>query len=435
MSRYFKGGVWALAERLVATFFGLLISVVMARKLGPALLGEFSYMMALSGIFAALVPLGTQRILVRELVKNPGDSPSYLWTALIIRVVSATVGFVLLLGIAACLDGVGDSFWLAVCFGTMFWSMAFDVYGDYFQAQVRYQVFVKARLAGLIISAPIQIGVVLAGWPLYVVALGFVCRYWFDALFLILFYRKDGHRSLQNTFSKYFSKELLVDGVPLALSTIAVILYTRSDMVMLKHMQGAESAGIYSIAGRIYNPIYALFPLIGGLLYPAVVKAKKVGDKAYWEKLEQLLSINFGFGIVALTSVLLMGHWLISVLFGATYGESANILMIKSVLLIVQGVGLASSAWFITEGETKLALHRNVMGLLINVGLNLWLIPIWNGRGAALASVMAYLVSMHLALLFMKKTRPLFWLQAKVMTFVPVIKWGIYYARRYLNIP
>ena len=107
--------------------------------------------------------------------------------------------------------------------------------------------------------------------------------------------------------------------------------------------------------------------------------------------------------------------------------------MILTILLIVQGMGLASSAWFITESETKLALQRNVMGLIVNIALNWWLIPVWSGRGAAVASVMAYFMSMHLALLMMKKTRPLFRLQTRVLTFIPVIKWGLYYARRYLN--
>jgi PST family polysaccharide transporter len=79
-------------------------------------------------------------------------------------------------------------------------------------------------------------------------------------------------------------------------------------------------------------------------------------------------------------------------------------------------MGLVQSPWNIAEGLTKLYLKRTIVGAIINVVLNLLLIPIYSGIGAAIATVISYGFSSFVLNAFDVRTRKLFFIQAKALT-------------------
>jgi polysaccharide transporter, PST family len=68
-----------------------------------------------------------------------------------------------------------------------------------------------------------------------------------------------------------------------------------------------------------------------------------------------------------------------------------------------------------------LSLYRTVVGAIINVGLNLYLIPRYSAMGAAIATVVSYAVSGVFANAFSAKTRPIFFMQMR--SFLPGKFW------------
>jgi O-antigen/teichoic acid export membrane protein len=67
-------------------------------------------------------------------------------------------------------------------------------------------------------------------------------------------------------------------------------------------------------------------------------------------------------------------------------------------------LGIASSQYLLAEGYTKIAFYRTAAGALVNILLNLWLIPKYAGIGASIATLIACAVSTFY-LLFIPKTR------------------------------
>ncbi|RZL31505.1 MAG: flippase, partial [Pedobacter sp.] len=67
-------------------------------------------------------------------------------------------------------------------------------------------------------------------------------------------------------------------------------------------------------------------------------------------------------------------------------------------------LGTASSQYLVAEGFTKISFYRTAAGAIINIGLNLWLIPLYAGVGASLATLVACFVSTFY-LLLIPKTR------------------------------
>lgn len=68
-------------------------------------------------------------------------------------------------------------------------------------------------------------------------------------------------------------------------------------------------------------------------------------------------------------------------------------------------LGLANGKWFVAEDLLKLSFWKTFYGMIINVILNIILIPKYGIHGAAWATLFSYFVAAYLSSLFWKKTR------------------------------
>lgn len=95
---------------------------------------------------------------------------------------------------------------------------------------------------------------------------------------------------------------------------------------------------------------------------------------------------------VALVLSLLAGS-IVNLLFGEAYSGSAIVLVIYVWAGINVAVGSVWSNWILLENKLQIGLYGQLAGAIINVGLNLWLIPVYGAAGAALATLGSYWLS------------------------------------------
>jgi len=84
-------------------------------------------------------------------------------------------------------------------------------------------------------------------------------------------------------------------------------------------------------------------------------------------------------------------------------------------------LGVAQSPFDLSKNLLKLSLSRTVAGAIINVAMNLYLIPRYSAMGAAVATVVSYSISGVFANAFFEKTRPVFYMQ--MSSFLPHKLW------------
>ena len=118
---------------------------------------------------------------------------------------------------------------------------------------------------------------------------------------------------------------------------------------------------------------------------------------------------------VALPTTLL-ADWVILILYGIDFQEAADVLRIYIWAGVFVTLGIASSKWLIAENLQRYLFFRTILGALLNVGFNLWLIPIYGIKGAAIATLVAQGTVGFLSLSFFKKTRHNFLMAAKSLS-------------------
>jgi len=198
------------------------------------------------------------------------------------------------------------------------------------------------------------------------------------------------------------AKRLLRDSWPLILSGVAISIYMRIDQVMIKNMLDAKAVGNYAVAVRLSEVWYFIPMAITSSVFPAIINAKKVSEKLYYSRLQKLYDLITWLAIGIALSMTLLANDIIRILFGTQYQVAAGVLRIYVWAGIFVFLGVASSQYLIAENYTKISFYRTFIGAIVNVVLNIIMIPKYGINGAAIATLVSYFVSVFSIVLIPK---------------------------------
>src|SRR5262249_18772165 len=219
--------------------------------------------------------------------------------------------------------------------------------------------------------------------------------------------------------AKVPAKRLLAQGFPLVLSALAVMIYMRSDVVMLGKIVGYKAARIYAAASQISEACSLLPMAIMPALFPILLRWRKNGPEFYSRQYEKLFLVTV-LGAVSISSTLaIAAPVVVPFIFGEAYASAVSVLRILAWTPIFVFIGVMQGGYDITEGLTWLATLRTSAGALINILLNLLLIPRFGPNGAALATLISYGCSAFLLNFFQARTRRIFELQLRALLIWP----------------
>lgn len=401
--RYFANTSWLMAEKIFRMAVALSVGVYVARYLGPERFGVLSYAMSVVVLFSALSSLGLNGILVRELVNFPKKRDEFLGTAFILKLAGS--GLVLIL-LSITLYFMGDDrqsnlMIFIIAAGLIFQS--FNVIRFYFEANVLAKFIAVSQITSLVVVSVAKLVFIWLGLPLIYFALAVLIESLILAIGLSVVYFKQKLNIFNWKFSFKTATGLLKDAWPLILSAIAISLYMRIDQVMIKHMLNDEAVGQYAAAVRLSEAWYFIPMIITASLFPAIVNAKKQSEELYNARLQKLYVLMTWSAIAIALPATFLADDIIRLLFGVQYGNAAGTLRIYIWAGVFVFLGVASSQYLVAENYTRISFFRTLIGCIVNVILNITLIPRYGINGAAIATVVSYFVATFF-IVFIPKT-------------------------------
>lgn len=408
---------WLFLDRVLRIAMGLFVGIWVARYLGPEQFGLLNYATAFVAMFGSIATLGLNGIVVRDLVKDPQASPVTLGTAFILQLLGGIVAFATIVTTVIWLrpEDTLTRTVVAIIACTLIFKSS-DVIKYWYESQVasRYSVIVENSV--LLLIAAVKVAMIFAQAPLIAFVWAVLAETALVCLGLFTMYviRERGLSDWSLRLDR--AKSLLQDSWPLILSGIAVMIYMRVDQLMLKEMAGAEAVGIYSAALRISEAWYTVPTLVTASLFPSIIESKRHSEALYQERMQKLLNLLVGFSLSAAIFTTLAAEWLVATLFGPHYAEAAPVLMIHGWAGIFTFLGVASGKWYILQDMTRSLFYRTLTGAILNIPLNLALIPAAGAKGAALATVISYSIAALFYDLATPQTRPLFILKINALS-------------------
>ena len=344
-------------------------------------------------------------IVIRELVKRPESRDVILGSAFALKQIGGFLALTLaLLAIIFTHGNEKLTLWLVGISAAGYLFQSINVIDYYFQSKVQSKYSVISANAAFILMALVKIYLLITSASLIAFAWAGLCEVVLTALFLLIAYRANHLRMREWQYDRQEMARLLKESWPLMLAGLAVILYMRIDVVMLQEMVGDRDVGIYAAATRISEIWYFLPGIIVASVSPAIIKAHSADPEKYISRLKQLYFMMTWMAIgIALPLSFLSGA-IVSLLFGHDFAEAAPVLAIHLWASIAVFLGVASSQYLLVENLQKISFYRTLIGLVVNVILNLILIPGMGAKGAAIATVVSYFVATF-SIVFFKSTR------------------------------
>jgi O-antigen/teichoic acid export membrane protein len=187
-------------------------------------------------------------------------------------------------------------------------------------------------------------------------------------------------------------KTIVFSSLPFFALTASGLLYTRIDLLMLKTMDSNQAAGLYNAAYKIIFFLFVIPVSVRSAIYPMLSNYHKNQQ----DKLLFAISktIKYMMIISTLISILifLYADSIINLLFGKEFIISAECLKILIWMFIPYCGYIITMYYLNARGDVKYVMKISILGLVLNILLNYYLIPAYSLKGAAIATLITEII-------------------------------------------
>jgi O-antigen/teichoic acid export membrane protein len=402
---------WLLFERVLRIVVSIFVIALLARYLGPEQFGQLNFSLALVAIFVPISELGMRSIVVRDITRNYSCRFETLGTTGVLYIISGLVSYGLILITISWLrpeDQLIKA--LVAILGVAVLFKPSEIATYWYESQVQSKYVVISKSGVLLVFAAINVVLIFNNAKLIVFAWTNVLEALVVSLLLltILTQRLDGLKLLEIQFSLARAKSLIADSWPLIISSMSIIIYMKVDQIMIGYMLGDVEVGVYSAATRISEAWYFIAVAINASIYPTLVRLREQSIESFNKRLQQIFNLMVQISFIMAITITFFAPIIIQLLFGSDYVEAIEVLRIHIWAGVFVFLNNAVWAWYTIENKQKLANYRIIIGLFLNVALNIILIPLYGIIGAALATLISRAFVAYFGQLISHETRFLF---------------------------
>ncbi len=192
------------------------------------------------------------------------------------------------------------------------------------------------------------------------------------------------------SFHWVFSLAILKKSYPYALLVLLMMCYTRTDAVLLEriHPNGAYEAGIYAQGFRLLDASFMFGMIFANLLLPIFSKQLRSDKSAVYPLLQSARNLLIG-GSIALAFVCQFNsHNILDLLYTETSAASVHCFQLLMWGFIGMCTSLIYGTLITASGNLTFLNKLSVVGILLNIALNLLMIPLYGAVGSALATLL-----------------------------------------------
>ena len=383
-----SNAVWIIGCKLIKAILTLVVTMIVAREIGPANYGIINYASSLAAFASPLMKLGLDSIMVHEIIIHPKKEGETLGTAILISSFSSILCIVGIITFAM-FTSVGESAKILVCgiYSFILLFEAFELIRFWFHAHLLAKYTAISMLCSYILVAALQIIVAIFLKNLYLIAFILILDYLIISIILVILYCKMSGQGLR--FSKKRAFELFSQSKHYIIPAMMVVIFTKTDTVMISFMLGNAATGYYSAAATCAGMTSFVFAAIMDSARPVIFK--KLDDKdipGFENSISMLYSVITYLSLAQCVVQTLFAEIIINIMYGSGYAPAVSALRIVVWFTTFSYYGTVRNIWMLAKNKQKYLWKINLSGAMANVILNLLLIPMWGIEGAAVASLL-----------------------------------------------
>ena len=401
-----KNTFWLTVAEGITRFLKLILIIYIARILGATEYGKFTFALAFVSLFAIFSDFGVSSITTRELAREKEkerEFPNILSLKLVL-----SIGTLIL-----------------ICFGSFFitpdpvirgiiWILGIyiiisgfsGIIYAFFQARqkMEYEAWTKILQAVAITGAGFF---VLFNFPsVQSLSLAYLFAATIALISILTFFHfKIYHLKL--SFNRNIWRNVLIMSWPLALAGIFGTIYSQTDSVMMGYFGQITQVGWYNAAYKIIGATLIPVGLVSISFFPVLSKLFKESKKKLQKSFDYYMQLMILLAVPLVIGGMTLAPRIIDFVYDSSYFPS---ILAFQILLIMAALSYFCNPLgqvLIVSNQQKRLFWITLSGAIVNVGLNLILIPKYSLYGAAFATVVTLLLIFFLLYKFTSKFTPI----------------------------
>jgi O-antigen/teichoic acid export membrane protein len=386
-----------LLARTANLALGIAVTLILVRSLGEAGFGAWSTIFAIAQIVGYFGDLGLEQIAVRKAAEQPEREGTWVSALLSLRVAIAVPVTLASIGVVALVADDASMFvaGVLVC-GTLVVG-AFAALRVIFQLRVRNAIPATFELVNGVLWAVVVIAVAAFGGGIVPFAAGFLAVSALVTALQALLALRIVHVPLRGARRHW--PELVRVGIPVAISGLLIIAYGRIDQILVFELDGATGAGLYGASYRIVDRAQMVPATIMTTLFPLIAAAWGAHDRDRAKRL-----VHSAFDLLALGSLpafaftLVTSELIVRDLFGPGFEGAGPTLAVMMGTFVLTSIGYLCGYVIIVLSLQRRFVRYAFAGLVVNVTLNVALIPPFGYPAAAWAFLATQVLVIGLSL-------------------------------------
>jgi O-antigen/teichoic acid export membrane protein len=389
-SRAIRDVVRQLVGRAFNLALGIVVTSVVARTLGDSGFGEWSSLLVVAQIAAYLSDLGLEQVGVQRAAAEPEREAEWIGATVALRgLVSVPATLISVVAVLLIADRPEMGVTGVALSATILLSGPNTVRA-LLQLRLRNDLNVAVTTFLSVVWAAAAIAVSILGGGLIALAVAFLVAEVAATVLQVVLGLRAGHIRLLG--SRHLWRPLARVGLPIAVAGVLVLAYARIDQILVLEINGARAAGLYAAVYRILEQL-GFFPLTVSMTLLPLVSAAHPVDPLRVRRLFQVTTDYLAMGsLPALGFALVAAEPVITLIFGQEFADAAPALPILMGAFVMICFGYLSGNMVVVLNLQRRFLINAVIGLVLNVTLNLVLLPRYGFIAAAWATLATEIV-------------------------------------------
>ncbi|MFH1894576.1 MAG: flippase [Patescibacteria group bacterium] len=424
----FKNTFWLGAGTIISRSLKLILVIYVARILGATEYGKFNFALSFVSLFIVFLNLGLPVIVTREFARDKEKEKDF-YSVISFKIIFNIAVLILILIGALFLTpdkNVQRVAWVLALF--VFIDNITAIFYGFFQARQKMEY----NALGEILNA-----LVVAGMGLFIIfnfpsILNLSYAYLLASTVVLIFTLLIFHFKfipLRFSFQKEVWRKFLFMSWPIVLTGVSATFYNFIDSVMMGSFGQIKETGWYNAAYKIVNIALLPMGLIAGSFFPVLSKFSHFPKDLAAHKIQELkgrlqkvwdyeLEIMISIAIPLVVAGIALASRVINFIYGQ---EFIPAILAFQILIVMAGIIFIYIPFYdilTASGNQKKVFLATFSGAIINIILNLILIPRFSLYGAAAATVVTHSVIFFFVLRFSSRCTPIKPINSNVLFYI-----------------
>ncbi len=386
------------AGEIVGKLGSLVLLAVLARAVGDARLGIFVFGLAWAEVTVTPVGLGIDQYLLRRVAADRSHGAAYFWNAMylkILRGIPIVIGSIVVVHL---LDYPTETELTVsvLTLGLLFDTMA-RTPSNFFEAFERNELVATTIVVQRLLAATLGLAVLLAGFGVVAVAITFsigaVVRFAMSMLLLRtrlgwpeVIIPGDTRREIRKRSRTFTAQDVF--GLVLA----------RADVLLLGVLATDAVVGLYGSAYRLFEATTFINVALAGAFAAMYTYLGRDTSPTLGAVFQRSIKLAVALLLPIALTLGLLAEPLCRAFFGPDFADAADPLRLLAPVVVLFGVMVLCSVLVLSRAHPRRMVYTVAAAAVVNVGLNLALVPMLEGVGAALAMLVSMVVYASIAL-------------------------------------